>query len=169
MNASSEVINYFLGFNDNQLIISFIAFIILHSMMTIVHESGHYYAAKIVGVGAQEFTLGSGPVAVSFPGEKTGCRVSIRLIPLGGRVLYDNRFWDTNNLQRAFMSLGGWIADCVLALTAISITVGLNISHPISLAICALLVGRSLTTLLPFTSDGRRTIHYFRSALRERN
>lgn len=111
MNASTEVLNYFLGFKDNQLLISLIAFIVLRSIMTIVHVSGHYYAAKIFGVGAQEFTLGSGPVAVTFPGDKTGCSISIRLIPLGGRVLYDNRFWDTTNLQRAFMRLGGWIAD----------------------------------------------------------
>ena len=66
-------------------ILGIIAFIVLLSVIIVVHELGHMLVAKHFGVYCHEFSLGMGPVLYQKKGKET--MYSIRAIPFGGYVL----------------------------------------------------------------------------------
>ncbi|MFO8060209.1 MAG: M50 family metallopeptidase [Bacillota bacterium] len=59
--------------------------IIILGFIILVHELGHFIAARRAGILCHEFSIGFGPVLHSWWGGET--RFSVRLIPLGGYVL----------------------------------------------------------------------------------
>lgn len=61
-----------------------ILFIVLLSVIALIHEFGHYIAAKIFGVYVQEFSVGMGPKIFQIKGKET--KYSFRAILLGGYV-----------------------------------------------------------------------------------
>lgn len=64
--------------------ITFIAFIAIFSLLVLVHEIGHFLAAKRAGVRVEEFGIGLPPRIWSRKRGET--RYAINLIPLGGYV-----------------------------------------------------------------------------------
>lgn len=62
----------------------FIVFILILSVIVIVHEFGHLIAAKRFGVYCKEFSIGMGPLVWQKQGTETAW--SIRLLPIGGYV-----------------------------------------------------------------------------------
>ncbi len=68
-----------------------VIFILILSLLIIVHEFGHLIAARINGVRVEQFSLGFGPQV--FKKKKGDTEYSISLIPLGGYVKMagDNR------------------------------------------------------------------------------
>jgi regulator of sigma E protease len=64
--------------------ITFIAFVVIFSLLVIVHESGHFLAAKKMGVRVDEFAVGMPPRIWSK--KKGQTRYAINAIPLGGYV-----------------------------------------------------------------------------------
>ena len=63
---------------------TFILFIIILSILIIVHECGHFFCARRLGVRVEKFSLGFGPVL--FKRKKKDTEYSIAAIPLGGFV-----------------------------------------------------------------------------------
>ena len=61
-----------------------IYFLILLSLIIVIHEAGHLCAAKLFGVYCYEFSFGMGPVLLQKAGKET--KYSIRAIPVGGFV-----------------------------------------------------------------------------------
>lgn len=59
-------------------------FLILVGILVLVHEYGHFLMARLHKVGVIEFSIGFGPVVISF--EKNKTKFSIRLLPFGGYV-----------------------------------------------------------------------------------
>ena len=57
--------------------------IIILLVMVLIHELGHYTAAKILGFTVDEFSVGFGPKLISRV-RKNGERFSLRALPLGG-------------------------------------------------------------------------------------
>lgn len=64
------------------VLLTTIAVIVVFSVVVLVHEAGHFLAARRVGMWVQEFSIGFGPALWSRV--KNGTRYSIRLLPLGG-------------------------------------------------------------------------------------
>lgn len=64
--------------------LTIISSILVFSAIVLVHEFGHYKAAKSVGIKVYEFAIGMGPIV--FKKEKNGTVYSIRAIPIGGFV-----------------------------------------------------------------------------------
>lgn len=64
--------------------LTLIASILVFSAIVLVHEFGHYKAAKSVGIKVYEFAIGMGPTVLKR--EKNGTVYSIRAIPIGGFV-----------------------------------------------------------------------------------
>lgn len=64
--------------------ITLIASILVFSIVVLVHEYGHYKAARSVGIKVEEFAIGMGPTI--YKREKNGTIYSIRLLPIGGFV-----------------------------------------------------------------------------------
>ncbi len=61
-----------------------IYFLILLSLIIVIHEAGHLAAAKKFGVYCYEFAFGMGPLIFQKQGKET--KYSIRAIPIGGYV-----------------------------------------------------------------------------------
>ena len=59
-------------------------FILILSLLIIVHEFGHFIAARCAGVRVEEFSLGFGPQLMVKKIQDT--KYSLSLIPLGGYV-----------------------------------------------------------------------------------
>ncbi len=66
------------------MMISILIFVLILSLLIIVHEFGHFIAARKNGVLVEQFSLGFGPQI--FKKKKNGTEYSISLIPLGGYV-----------------------------------------------------------------------------------
>ncbi len=58
--------------------------ILLVGILIIVHEAGHFWAARLTGIAVREFSVGFGPLVFSRTGKKHGTQFSLRLIPMGG-------------------------------------------------------------------------------------
>ncbi len=64
------------------LIVKIILAIFLFGMIIMIHEFGHYLAARIMGVRVNEFAIGMGPKVFKF--RKGETLYSIRALPIGG-------------------------------------------------------------------------------------
>lgn len=63
---------------------SLIIFLFILGLLIIVHEFGHFIAAKKIGIRVEKFSLGFGPRLLKK--EKNGTEYSVSAIPLGGYV-----------------------------------------------------------------------------------
>lgn len=71
--------------NIIKVLSSIIGFLITITILVVVHEYGHYYAARICGVRVIEFSLGFGKKLFSFK-DKNFTEWKLSAIPLGGYV-----------------------------------------------------------------------------------
>ncbi len=60
--------------------------ILIFGFLILIHELGHFIAARICGVTVLEFAIGMGPKIFSIKSKKSGTAYSLRLFPLGGFV-----------------------------------------------------------------------------------
>ncbi|MGA3184604.1 MAG: site-2 protease family protein [Candidatus Dormibacteria bacterium] len=65
-------------------IVAVIAFLVLITIVVVVHEGGHFVLAKLSGIRVDEFFVGFGPRVVSFTRGDT--EYGIRALPVGGFV-----------------------------------------------------------------------------------
>lgn len=90
----------------------FILFLII-TLIVAIHELGHFWMARLVGIPIQRFSIGFGPRLISFYHKKTEFRFS--LIPLGGFVLpketNQERFFKIPVWKRLLFVAGGPIAS----------------------------------------------------------
>ena len=65
-------------------LISAVKIIFLLGFLILIHESGHFFIAKLFKVKVEEFAIGFGPKIFTKQGKET--KYELRLIPLGGFV-----------------------------------------------------------------------------------
>lgn len=63
---------------------SVLATISVLALLIVVHELGHFLAARLQGIHVNRFSIGFGPVLLKYQGERT--EYALRAIPLGGFV-----------------------------------------------------------------------------------
>lgn len=121
-----------------QSIKTMILFVVLLSVIVVIHEFGHLIVAKFFGVYCQEFSVGMGPKLWSKKGKET--EYCIRAIPFGGFVAMagdsDNSLEtsvDTSEIpvertlpgvapwKRIAIMLAGIFMNCILALLIMSL------------------------------------------------
>ncbi len=61
-----------------------VTFIVMLSILVILHELGHFIVARRNGVHVNEFSVGFGPVIASWKSPKTGTQYSARALLIGG-------------------------------------------------------------------------------------
>lgn len=71
---------------------SFLIFLIILSIMILVHEFGHFITARRIGIRVERFSLGFGPKLLAFKKDPT--EYCICAIPLGGYVKLAGDSWD---------------------------------------------------------------------------
>ena len=62
-----------------------IAFVVLISVISIIHEAGHFFAARICRVKVLDFSIGMGP-SILQKQDKHQTNYNIRILPIGGFV-----------------------------------------------------------------------------------
>ena len=61
-----------------------LAAILLLAILIVIHEMGHFWAARATGIQVSEFAVGFGPKLVGWKSRKYDTTFAIRAIPLGG-------------------------------------------------------------------------------------
>lgn len=84
-----------------QVVIAILAFCVI----IIIHELGHFTAAKLCGIQVNEFALGMGPVILRKKGKET--EYVIRALPIGGSVSMEGES-DSSDNPRAFNRKPVW-------------------------------------------------------------
>ena len=69
------------------MIIKFLLFLLIFSIIVVVHEGGHCIIGKVNGIGVKNFTIGFGPALIAF--ERGGTKYSINLLPFGGACIFE--------------------------------------------------------------------------------
>ena len=70
----------------SRMLLTIFAFLIILSILVIVHELGHFLVAKYFGVEVQEFGLGFPPRAKTIHTSKDGVNWTLNWLPIGGFV-----------------------------------------------------------------------------------
>ncbi len=106
---------------------SWLVSLLVLSALIFFHELGHYFAARLMRVHVEVFSIGFGKKIASF--HKWGTEWSIAMIPLGGYVkmkgqndidptdisMDDNSYNSKTPMQRIFILLAGPAANFILA------------------------------------------------------
>lgn len=79
--------------------------ILIFSVLIVVHEFGHFVAAKACGVQVNEFSIFMGPKLLQKEGKET--TYTLRLIPIGGFCAMEGEDEESDN-PRAFTSAKPW-------------------------------------------------------------
>ena len=85
--------------------------ILAFGLLIAIHELGHFFAAKLMGVKVNEFAIGMGPKILTKQGKET--LYSLRLLPLGGFCAMDEDEAKEND-PRAFTSKKRWKRALIL-------------------------------------------------------
>lgn len=118
------------------MISSILLFVVVLSILVLVHEFGHFVTALWIGAKVEEFGVGFPPRAVSFV--RRGIRYSLNWIPLGGFVKIKGESGSDRGDADSFASKPLWKRFVVLsagvamnfALAAILLTVGFATGIP---------------------------------------
>jgi regulator of sigma E protease len=61
-----------------------VTFLIMLSILIVLHEYGHFIVARRSGVRVNEFALGMGPKILGWTSPRSGTQYSVRALPIGG-------------------------------------------------------------------------------------
>lgn len=90
--------------------------ILMFVLIIILHEFGHFIAAKLLGVRVNEFSVGFGPKLFSKQGKET--LYSVRAIPFGGFCAMEGEDEDSDD-PRAFGNKKAWRRFIIVAAGAV--------------------------------------------------
>jgi regulator of sigma E protease len=115
-----------------------LAFVIVFGILVFVHEFGHFFMAKLVGIRVETFSFGYGKRLFGFKKGETDYRVS--LIPMGGyvKLLGEGMFESgrevapddmmaRNRGQRLLVMAMGSIMNIVLAVVLVAVINGIGV------------------------------------------
>jgi regulator of sigma E protease len=89
-----------------------VTFLVMLSILIVLHELGHFVMARRNGVHVNEFSVGFGPRLAGWTSPRTGTQYSIRALPIGGYCAMEGE--DTRaseaQQQREFLA-GGQITE----------------------------------------------------------
>lgn len=119
------------------IVLSIIAILLVLSVLALVHELGHFLAARIFHVKVVEFSVFIGPKLFQHQSKKSGTKYTLRLLPLGGYCSFeddvtdedgkpiesDNKLVDQAWWKRAIIFAAGVFMNIVLALLVATIIV----------------------------------------------
>lgn len=102
---------------------NYLAVFILINFLILVHELGHFIAAKLSGIPIEQFSIGFGPKLWSFKKGKTEYRIS--LFPVAGYVLPEMKnlddFYRIPSSRRIVFALGGPFANIILSIICLAV------------------------------------------------
>jgi regulator of sigma E protease len=101
----------------------YVGIIFIIGIVILVHEAGHFAAARLSGIPVALFSVGFGPKLLAFRRGETEYRLST--VPLGGYVLPaiedEKEFFAIPVFRRLVMTLGGPVANVAMAMVLLGI------------------------------------------------
>ncbi len=94
------------------IIIGILAALVIFAVLVIIHECGHFFTAKAVGIKVNEFSIGMGPLL--FHKEMSETTYSVRAFPIGGYVSMEGEDSESED-ERAFNNKPAWARALVVA------------------------------------------------------
>lgn len=94
------------------IIIGTVSALFILMILVLVHEGGHFFAARALGVRVNEFAIGMGPVLLHKKRKNT--EFSVRLIPIGGYVAMDEDSSADADDKAAFNTKPWWAKTIIL-------------------------------------------------------
>ncbi len=91
------------------MIVSILIFLLLISVLVIVHEGGHFLIARVNGIRVNEFTVGVGPAL--FKRQRGETVFALRALPFGGACIFEGMYDDdeeTMDDERSFRNAAVW-------------------------------------------------------------
>ena len=121
--------------------INIIIAILFFGLLILFHEAGHFAAARICGVGINEFAVGMGPTVLSHKSAKSGTSFSLRLLPIGGFVSMNGEdeegdpndptaLYNKTKLQRLLVFSAGALTNIITGFIAMLVFVSLQPGYP---------------------------------------
>lgn len=107
MNSAFNAIGSFMSSGGVSILLT----ILIFGLIVLVHEFGHFIAARRSGILVEEFAIGMGPKLLGFQPKET--LYSIRLLPFGGYCKMLGEDTD-NNDPRALNRKPAWKRLCVM-------------------------------------------------------
>lgn len=104
--------------------------ILLFEVIILVHEGGHYIAARLMKIKVNEFAIGMGPKIFSFTRGET--KYSLRLFLFGGYCSMEGESEDSDSensfsqkkvIQRIFVVVAGAVMNLILGFIVVAIIV----------------------------------------------
>ncbi|MDR3552429.1 MAG: site-2 protease family protein, partial [Clostridia bacterium] len=120
--------------------ISIVVAIVVFSILILVHEAGHFTAAKLSGVKVNEFSLGMGPAILKH--KKGETQYSLRIFPIGGFVSMEGEDAASDD-KRSFFRAKLWKRMVIICSGAI-----MNIVLGFLLAVVFILLSSVHTTVV---------------------
>ena len=83
-----------------------LTFLVMLSILVVLHELGHFVLARRNGVRVNEFSVGFGPRLAEWTSPRTGTRYALRIFPIGGYCAMEGEDNKTSEAaqQREFLS-----------------------------------------------------------------
>ncbi|MCR5747617.1 MAG: site-2 protease family protein, partial [Lachnospiraceae bacterium] len=82
------------------MLIKLLIFLLIFSVIVIVHEGGHCVIGKMSGIGVKEFSIGLGPTLFGIKRGET--LYSLKLLPFGGITIFEGDDPDEEESPRSF-------------------------------------------------------------------
>lgn len=104
--------------------------ILFFELIIIIHEAGHFVAARLMKIKVNEFAIGMGPKLIQFGKKET--KYTLRLIPFGGYCAMEgedsdsddeNAFGNKGVIRRIFVVVAGAVMNLVLGFIIVLIIV----------------------------------------------
>jgi len=118
-----------------------LAFLIVFGILVFIHEFGHFFMAKLVGIRVEVFSFGYGKRLLGFKKGQTDYRISV--LPMGGyvkflgegifepgRALAPDDFMAKKRWQRFLVILMGSVMNIVLAIVIVAGTNMVGVALP---------------------------------------
>lgn len=118
--------------------ISILAFLFVFTIVVLIHEFGHFIAARKTGINVYEFSIGfpfSPKIATLFRHKET--EFTLRLLPLGGFVSFSRNEDESETIE--FLKEDRWKRGIIISSGSI-----FNIIFAFLLLTVALLIGKNL-------------------------
>ncbi|MFA5927540.1 MAG: site-2 protease family protein [Patescibacteria group bacterium] len=121
------------------MILTILAFLFVLGVLVLVHEFGHFIAAKKAGVKVEEFAFGFPPRL--FSAKRGETRYSINAIPFGGYVKmlgelehsnHPRAFENQSTLKRFVISIAGVVMNILLAWVILTVGFAVGMSPIVS-------------------------------------
>ncbi|MBQ4096744.1 MAG: site-2 protease family protein [Clostridia bacterium] len=111
----------------------------IFGLLILIHELGHFIAARAFGVTVKEFSIGMGPKLFSITSKKSGIKYSLGILPIGGYVAMvgedeesddENAFHKKAVWKRMIITAAGAIVNIIAGILVMSILVGTEAKLP---------------------------------------